>query len=69
MHFGRPLADTDGEHDANARLTRANKHRLTILGVARAVQVGVRVNQQKSLIVCIDNSANKSVTMPSNNAW
>ena len=57
VHFGWSLADTDGENNANACLTRANKHRLTILRVARTVQVGVRIDQQRSLIVCIEESA------------
>ena len=49
MHFGWPLADADGEDRADARLPRAQKHRLAIVGVTRAVKVGVRVDQQRRL--------------------
>jgi hypothetical protein len=57
VHFCRPLANTDGEDNANAGLTRSTKHRLTIICVARAVQVCVRVNQQRSLIDYMEDSA------------
>jgi hypothetical protein len=46
MHFGRSLANADGKHEANTRLPRADKHRFAIGCVARAVQVGVGVDQQ-----------------------
>ena len=59
VHFGRPLANSDGKHEANARLPRADKHRFAIVRVPRAVKVGVGVDQQFFLVCrvgkCIGN--------------
>jgi hypothetical protein len=44
MHFGRPFTDADGKDSANLCFSRAAKHRLAIICVARAVEVGVRVD-------------------------
>jgi hypothetical protein len=46
MHFGWSLAYADGEHEANACLPCADQDRLAIGVVARAVQVGVGIDQQ-----------------------
>jgi hypothetical protein len=46
VHFGWSLANSDRKHEANACLLRAEKHRFAISVVARAVQVGVGVDQQ-----------------------
>ncbi len=54
MHFGRPLANANREDDADACLPRAHKHRLTIVRVARAVKVGMRVDQQLRLKRCME---------------
>jgi len=50
VHFGRSLADSDGEHEANARLPRANEHRFAIRVVALAVKMCVGVDQQSRLV-------------------
>ena len=50
MHFGRPFANADRENHADSCFPRASKHRFTIIGVARAIQVGVRIDQQSRLI-------------------
>ncbi len=55
LHFGRPFADADGEHCAHACFARADKHGFTVAGVAMAVQVRVRVDQQANLAGCMGN--------------
>ena len=49
VHLGRPFADADGEHRAHAGLQGAAEHGLAVVGVARAVEVGVGIDQQTCL--------------------
>ena len=59
VHFCRPLANSDGKHEANARLPGADQQRFAIGVVARAVKVCVGVDQQSRLACrvgkCIGN--------------
>jgi hypothetical protein len=43
VHLGRPFADADREYRAHARFLRASQHRLSVVGVARTVQVGMGI--------------------------
>ena len=47
VHLRGLLADADGQHRAHARLIGAAQHRFAVVGVARAVKVGVRIDQQR----------------------
>jgi hypothetical protein len=46
VHLRRAFADADGEHGAHASIGGAPQHLRAITRVARAVKVGVRIDQQ-----------------------
>jgi 16S rRNA (adenine1518-N6/adenine1519-N6)-dimethyltransferase len=49
VHFRWSFANADGENCAHARLPRPLEHLFAIISVARAVEVGVRVDEQGNL--------------------
>ncbi len=63
MHFDRPLANADGEDDTDACSPCTEKHGLTIVRVARAVQVGVRVDQQWRLMGCMGKFGSARISL------
>ena len=53
MHLGWTLADADGEHRAHACLEGAREHCIAVAGVALAVNMGMRIDQQMCLASCM----------------
>ena len=56
VHLRRPLANADGQHRAHARLPRAPQHRRAVVRVARAVKVGMGIDQQRRTSSVKENS-------------